>query len=62
MTDAPSPKARQPLPDEPPKWYVRFHTYLTLGPSCTLESPLGLRANSKRTSSSILSIQAAKWR
>jgi len=62
MENFSSPKPQQLLPNEPPKWYVGFHTYLTLGPSRTLESALGLRANSKRTSSSTLSIQAAKWR
>ena len=62
MTDVPSPKSWHQQPDEPPDWFNRFHTYLTLGPSRTLESALGLRANSKSTSSSTVSKQAAKWR
>ncbi len=33
MTDDSSPKSWQQQPDEPPEWYNRFHTYLTLGPS-----------------------------
>ena len=62
MTDDSSPKSWHQQPDEPTDWFNRFHTYLTLGPTHTLESALGLRANSKSTSSSTVSKQAAKWR
>ena len=62
MTDDTSPKPRQPLPDEPPVWYNLFHTYLTLGPSRTLESAFRVRANNSGSPSGTVSKQAAKWR
>ena len=62
MTDDASPKLWQPQPDEPPEWYDRFHTYLTLGPSRTLESAFRVRANSNGSPSGTVSRLAAKWR
>ena len=61
MTDAPSPKPWQQQPNDPPKWYDRFHTYLTLGPTRTLTSAFHMWANNSGSPSGTVSKQAAKW-
>ena len=62
MTDDTSPKILTPAARRTPVWYDRFHTYLTLGPTRTLESAFRVRANSNGSPSGTVSKQAAKWR
>ena len=59
MIPLPNPEHQQP--DEPPDWYNRFHTYLTLGPSRTLTAAYREWANSKGSPSSTASQQYNKW-
>ena len=61
MTDDSSPKSWHQQPDEPPDWFNRFHTYLTLGPSRTLTAAYREWANSKGSPSSTASQQYNKW-
>ena len=61
MTDDSSPKSWHQQPDEPPDWFNRFHTYLTLGPSRTLPAAYREWANSKGSPSSTASQQSTKW-
>ena len=62
MTDDSSPKSWHQQPDEPPDWFNRFHTYLTLGPSRTLTAAYREWAKSKGSPSSTASQQYNKWR
>ena len=62
MTDDTSPKSWRQQPDEPPNWYDRFHTYLTLGTTRTLTSAFRMWANNSGSPSSTVSKQASKWR
>jgi len=62
MTEDTSPKPWHQLPDEPPDWYDRFHTYLTLGPSRSLTAAFRKWADSKGSPSSTTSQQYHKWR
>ena len=61
MTDDSSPKSWHQQPDEPPDWFNRFHTYLTLGPSRTLTAAYREWAKSKGSPSSTASQQYNKW-
>ncbi len=62
MTDDNSPKPWKQQSDEPPVWYNRFHTYLTLGPTRTLTTDYRMWANNSGTPTSTVSKQPARWR
>ena len=61
MTETASPKPWEPQPDEPPEWYDRFHTYLTLGPSRSLTAAYRAWADSRGNPSQTASQQYNKW-
>ena len=62
MTEASPPKPWHQLPDEPPDWYDRFHTFLNLGPSRSLTAAYREWTNSNGKPSSTSSHQYHKWR
>lgn len=61
MTETASPKPWEQQPDEPPEWYDRFHTYLTLGPSRSLTAAYRAWADSKGNPSKTASNRYNKW-
>ena len=62
MTDDTFPKPWQQQPDEPPNWYDRFHTYLTLGPTRTLAAAYRIWAGSQGRPSRTAREQSTNWK
>ncbi len=62
MTENKSPKAWERQPDEPLKWFDRFHTYLAMGPTRNLAAAYRSWSGSRGSLSGTAGRKARQWR